>query len=471
MASVAALLLGLALTWGFGTALVAAVYRVVPPRATPHAAWVFGLGWFVGTFALTLLMRALSAAGVAFGIGSIGGPLVVLTLALGAYAWHGRGIGPGQALRCTFRALAGHGLEGWQKRAWQAICAWLALRFALLLCEVWWRPLYPWDAWTQWSTKARAWFEMHAMVPFVDAGTWLGAGSDAMLWFDAAPHYPATVPLLQTWAAVLVGRWDDTIINLPWWVTGLAFAIALYGALRRIELPALPALAGAAMVLTLPIVNVHIALAGYADLPMACFVTLATIATIQAIRARSIAEAAIALVLLAAMVTVKNPGKAWVAMLLPAFIVAALPRYGLRVAGALFAGAIFALLVAARSGIRLFGYQFALQYAMPWGPLFDAYFSFANWHLLWYLAVATAAIGWRQLLSPPVAPYTMAVACGLLFLFFGFAFTNASAWVEDQSTVNRATLHIAPLVVVWIFVCMRAWLEDAPMRAAPTAAA
>ena len=81
-------------------------------------------------------------------------------------------------------------------------------------------------------------------------------------------------------------------------MTGVAFGIALYGALAALELPAA---AGARrplrMVLTLPIVNVHIALAGYADLPMACFVTLATIATIQAIRARSTAEAALALVL------------------------------------------------------------------------------------------------------------------------------------------------------------------------------
>ena len=79
-------------------------------------------------------------------------------------------------------------------------------------------------------------------------------------------------------------------------------------------------------------------------------------------------------------------------------------------------------------------------------------------------------LGWRQLLSPSVAPYTMVVAGGLLFLFFGFAFTNASAWVEDQSTVNRATLHLAPLVVVWIFVCMRAWLAGTrASRAAATA--
>ena len=43
-----------------------------------------------------------------------------------------------------------------------------------------------------------------------------------------------------------------------------------------------------------------------------------------------------------------------------------------------------------------------------------------------------------------------------MFLFVGFAFTNAGAWVEDQSTVNRATLHLAPLIVVWMFVTLRA---------------
>ena len=44
-----------------------------------------------------------------------------------------------------------------------------------------------------------------------------------------------------------------------------------------------------------------------------------------------------------------------------------------------------------------------------------------------------------------------------MFLFVGLAFTNAFLWVEDQSTVNRATLHLAPLIVVWMLVTLRAW--------------
>ena len=111
----------------------------------------------------------------------------------------------------------------------------------------------------------------------------------------------------------------------------------------------------------------------------------------------------------------------------------------------------------ARTGLRILGYQLLPQFMMPWNALFDAWFSFANWNLLWYFALATAALGWRQLLSREVAPFTCIVAAGLMFLFVGFAFTNAFLWVEDQSTVNRATLHLAPLVVVWMLVTLRAW--------------
>lgn len=460
MSDLALLVVGLGLTWMLGIALVAALYRLLPPRATLPPAWLVGSGWFVGAFATTLIMRALSAANVPFGTASIGGPMLALTAAAAFVALRGEPGRVGAGLRHLAGALAGRGLDGWQRTAWVAIVVWLALRFVLLFAEVWWRPLYPWDAWTQWGTKARVWFEMRTMVPFVDVLRWFAAPPDAMLWFDAAPHYPGTVPLLQTWAALVIGRWDDARVNMPFWVSGIAFAIALHGGFRLLAFGRLASLLGATLVLTLPIVDVHVALAGYADLPMACYLTLGTVAAMHAIRTRSLADAALALVLLSAMVLVKNPGKAWILMLLPAFVVAALPRYGLRIAGVAFAAAIFALLVAARGGFTLLGYRFSLQYAMPWGALFDAYFSFANWNLLWYAAVVTVLVGWRQLFAAGVAPYTVAVAGGLLFLFIGFAFTNAGAWVEDQSTVNRATLHLAPLVVVWMLVCLRAWLRD-----------
>ena len=53
-----------------------------------------------------------------------------------------------------------------------------------------------------------------------------------------------------------------------------------------------------------------------------------------------------------------------------------------------------------------------------------------------------ALVGARSLLGPGHRAAYGDAGLGLLFLLFGFAFTNAAAWVEDQSTVNRATLHL-----------------------------
>ena len=455
MLDVVSLLLALTLVWVFGIASIAASRRGNEDLPT---AWLVGCGWFVGLFVLTLAMRALSALGIRLSVWSVALPLIIATAFM---LWIVARDGPmrvRERVRTAMRALAGGGLTGWQRTLWCVIVAWLAVRFALLFAEIWWRPLFAWDAWTQWSTKARVWFELGKIVPFVDQAEWVEARRPEA-YFDHGPHYPATVPLLQVWAALAIGRWDDALVNVPWLVTGVAFAVAFYGGLRQLDFAPLAALVGCALAMSLPILNVHVALGGYADLHMAAYVTLGALAALHAVRTRRLDDAGLALLLLVACVTVKNPGKAWLVVVLPGLLAAAMPRRGLKIVGLGFAAAALAILVLARTGIHLLGYQLLPQFMMPWNALFDAWFSFANWNLLWYFALVTAALGWRQLLSREVAPLTCIVAAGLMFLFVGFAFTNAFAWVEDQSTVNRATLHLAPLIVVWMLVTLRAWRD------------
>jgi hypothetical protein len=465
---VVALWLGWVLVWACGAALVALVYARSELIAGEGAlAFVVGFGWFLGQFLLTLLMRALSAMGAAFGVASIGGPLL-LTTVLAAWLAVRRNRGNMAALvRDAPRRSFGMGLAGAQRAAWLALAAWLGIRLALLLLEVLRRPLYPWDAWTQWATKARVWFELRRMAPFVPFSEWLAAPAGSV-YVDAAPHYPATVPLTQTWSATLLGRWDDALVNLPWWLSGVAFAFALYGCLRQLRFGALAALAGTWLVLSLPILDTHVALAGYADLPMAAYLTLAALSWLRFVRTREWHELAMACVLSAACVTIKNPGIVWVVMLLPGIVTAWLPRRGRMLAAIAFAVAAAAALVLTETSVTILGYRLQLDYDMPWRGLFDAYLAYANWHLLFYGALAVTVLGWRRLLQPEVAPLTIIVAFGIAFLLFGFAFTNARLWVEDQSTVNRATLHLAPLIVVWTMVAFRAWAEGIRNRdAAP----
>jgi hypothetical protein len=190
---------------------------------------------------------------------------------------------------------------------------------------------------------------------------------------------------------------------------------------------------------------------------MSAYFTLTALAALRFVRSRTAFDLALALVLAAACITIKNPGKLWVLMLLPGLAAALLPRHGLRIAAAAFALAANAALVLTRTGLTILGYRLQLEFDMPWSGLTQAYFMFANWHLLFYGALAVAVLAWRRLLSPELAPLTLIVVAGLAFLVFGFAFTNARQWVEDQSTVNRATLHLAPLIAIWMVLAFRAW--------------
>ena len=274
-----------ALVWAAGIALVAALPRSRGSFTAPgEIAWLVGTGFFAGAFLLTVWMRAVSLAGIPLGRGSVGMPLVLLAAA-GAW-WVGRRGDPSLASAWgqAFNTLRARGPGGGSRSLWFALLAWLALRSLLLFVEVATRPLYPWDAWMQWATKARVWFELKAWVPFVNTDAWLAAQS--ALYTDAAPTYPSTVPLWQVWSSLALGRYDDVWMNLPWWFASVAFAIAIYGALRRIEFGPLAALVGTWIVVSLPLADVHVALAGYADLPMAAYFTLAALATLAWTRTR-----------------------------------------------------------------------------------------------------------------------------------------------------------------------------------------
>ena len=44
-----------------------------------------------------------------------------------------------------------------------------------------------------------------------------GANAPGTMHFtDTHPEYPGTVPLFQVWTAICLGRWDESMVNLPW---------------------------------------------------------------------------------------------------------------------------------------------------------------------------------------------------------------------------------------------------------------
>jgi len=470
-----ALALGLALPWMLGFALLCACdwpagSAVTERGAAGGTALRLGYGYIVGLLLLTLWMRVLSFAGISLGRLSIGVPLLALAAALLAWARRRQRI-PLQALRAAPRVLLAPPLSGWQRVAWRLLSCWLALRFALLAAEVAWRPLYPWNAWVEWATKARVWYELGRIVPFVNADAWLAGAGAAGAYFDASPNYPATVPLLQVWSCIALGRWDDSAMNWPWPLMLLALSLCVYGALRDAGLPLLGALVGAYLVASLPLLDVHVALAGYADLMMACVYTLSALAFYRWTLDRDRRDAALALLLALACPLIELPGVIWAATLLPGAVIALLPRQGPRLVALGFGVAALVLLFLAQSSPLILGHSLHVDFEPPWRSLAEAYFLFANWHLLWYAVAALSIIGARRLARPPLVALTAVVVSGLAFLGVVFTLTNLAAWMADFTAVNRATLHLAPLLVMLCVLLWRELSQARPAAVAPVALA
>lgn len=477
-----ALLLGHVAVLALGMALTLAVPAGPRSPGTGNGgmpggerAWLVGSGFLAGAFVLTLLLRAFALAGIGWSRWNVGAALVVAVAGAGALVarrtpwreWPARlRTEVAEAWR-TASGARGTGVERW---LWRALAGWIVLRFAMLAAENATRPLYGWDTFMQWATKARVWFESRTMVPFAPFDVWLPA--QGAVYFDAAPHYPGTAPLWQVWSALLIGRWDDSHTNGMWWLIATALTLAIYGFLRGAGSSRLAALTGAWLASSLPLLDVHIALAGYADLPIAAYLAVAALAGVRFAGNRSPRDLALFVLLLSALPLIKNPGKAWALLLLPGFLVALRPAWGLRATAVLAAaGGLLLLVVAQAKGTPvLLGYRLTLQWGLDWQSIVDAYFLYGNWHLLWFIVGAAALLGARHLFAAGIAPLSATLILGFMFLFAGFAFTNAAAWVEDQTTVNRATLHLAPLAVVWLLLVYESWSARLSAGARPAAA-
>jgi hypothetical protein len=453
------LVAGLLLPWIAGSAVIVAWSCRQGRLDRPgEFAWIAGTGFLVGSLLLTVVMRAMSVAGIRFGAQAIALPLLTIAVVAGFHTWRRDGKAAVSGSRSALRALVDPPeLHGTARLAWWALLALIATRLALLSLEVAWQPLYPWDAWTRWATKARVWYELGHIAAFVYRDTWFAAGGAS--YFDAAPGTPPTVPLLQVWACIALGRWDDALMNWPWWQLAVALALATYGALRALGTSALLALVGTYFVSSLPFGNIHVALAGYADLPLAAFYTGAALALLRWADSRDAGDLALAVALAVASTQITTPGFAWALTLVPGVVVATMPRNGARIFVAGWAASLFALAVLAQTNIPVFGHVVHLDYAPDWDAFFDSHFVQGDWNLLWYAVPIAAILAGRQLAAPALAPMTAIAASGATLVLVGLAFPTAPAWMGGATPLNRATLHFAPFATAFAVLAFRAFAE------------
>jgi hypothetical protein len=453
MTEIAGLLAGVLLPWAAGFALV----RMALTRIGESDPWVeAGYGHFAGVLLVTLLLRAQDLAGMRLAFVPIA---VVLALVAVAGLVLSRQSAP-RTTSMPARELTADPLG----IRWLATIALvlLALRVGTLAVEVLLRPLFAWDAWSQWGTKAKVWSALSDIVPFIGYDDWLARKPG---YTDTAPHYPATIPLLQTWMALAIGRFDDALVNAPWIAGFVALGLGVFGQLRRLGVGTAWATIAAWLVLSLPLLDTHVALPGYADFHLAAVYALAALALAQWETSPSRGALVLFVVAAALLPLLKVPGIAWLGTLALGLAIARFGTTPARIAG--IGVAVLAVTVAGGMYVgsaKVAADAAATQYRIV-ESLTRHLFAFGNFHLLWYLLPLVLAAGWREVVA--LKATTIALLAGFGFLLWTFLFTQAGDWVVDYTTVNRALLHIAPALTAYAALLAWRWARSRAAAADP----
>ncbi|MEP5568791.1 MAG: hypothetical protein ABJN62_13205 [Halioglobus sp.] len=461
--------IGLVLPWLTGSAWT---YWLTSQSSNWHPAAVLGHGYLLGIFTTTVIMRVFQLAGLQQ---SFLGTSLCLT-ALAAAAALMIYLKPGQS-RIKH---AEPRLPEWQQAAIFLLLAMIAVRYLTIFQELALRPLFPWDAWMNWAPKAVVWFHYNELVPFASQKVWLAAPAEAHTYIEGAKNawkYPITVPLVQLWGMLVLNSSDNSMIYLPWICIALASGSALYGHLKLASVHSLLAIAAVYTYLNIPFINVHSALAGYADL----WVTVAFGAGIFALaewaRNRQWPYLLLALIMAIFCSQLKIPGLIMGAIVIAAFLLTLFPLRK-RLWLALFIAASLGLLslyfvginatlpyvgeiTVSRSAIVVpYIGAFDVAYHDVTDAVIETMFLMINWNLLWYIFLAsTLAI----VLTPEVLknhrPEFFALVTTLGFLYFVYYFTERFMFAEDFTQINRALMYSTPVAVFLMAGALNTFLK------------
>ncbi len=412
-----------------------------------------GMGFVVGIFLAGALSWLLAAGNTATAF-SRGAPWLA---GIGLLAWTAV-----FALRAPSRApdfMARAGGTGW-RLLWCLFLVAILVRLDIIASENLLRPTFPWDAWSAWAVKPKAWLLLGHHVPYAPMSEWL-VRPDLELRTSGIWDYPELLAWVQIWFASAVGGWNEPLINAAWVGALAAIGLASYGQWRALGLRPGVAMLLVYALMSLPLLDAHAALAGYADLWLAAAFGMAVLCWLRWIRQRNSGQLLLAAVFALSLPLIKLEGAVWLLILSAVMLLGMLPRRSRWIVFAILVGAIAVGIALGGFLMPIFGLGWIHlawgQVTIPalgaldlhWRPVGSAMLSglltLPNWHLLWYLAPLLIALRWRVFAHDRCARSLGALLAGCaLFLFVLFFFTDASAWAENYTSANRLILHIVP---------------------------
>jgi len=456
----AGLLLSVAVPLLAGLPWLLLMQRSAAPGGWPIA---IGYGYGLGLLALVCGMHLLSLANMRIGLLDS----LALPLLLGAIGWW-RGWSVA-LLRLESAPVSARATWRGMGRATRivsvAIMALVVVRMITLAVEAVSRPIFPWEAISGVAAKARVWYELGNLVPFVPPVAVLqGLGS----YTDADPGALSLPSLLLVWTANAIGEWQEGAVTFSWWMLGVAIGLALYGHLRRSGAGVAFSLAFTYLLLSIPLVDMHIVLAGAPQWIASAGVGLAGCAFLRWLDSPSrellgciVIGAALALFSLASTWP-------WFAIFAVAAAIHHRPRIAVKAAVGVPLLAAIGLLALMQTPLTIGDLKVLLRLAPEWNETPESLILLANWHLLFGILLLAVIAGWRVIFSPEWRSRTWVVAMGLGLMIVKGVLSLPPYWFGGLRDFSYAGLQLAPMLVLWI--ALLAFERGSAARRVPGAA-
>lgn len=446
------------LVWTVPLLLGSGLYVCVAgwPRQVPDRLVAAGLGWVVGILACGVLVRLTSAASLDATLWRAAPLGIAIGLAAWAVAWVTRPVPAAAVVDNTASA---------PRLLVVAVVLMLAARGWLMASDILLHPTLPWDAWSAWQAKAKSWVMAGHAVPWVSFDQWI-RHPDMDLRTGVAWDYPELVPWAMAWLASATG-WVEPLLNMAWAGLWLALLLAQSGQLRALGVDASRVWIGAWLLGTVPLLNVHVALGGYADLWLALLLSQAALSWLRWSSLGERRQLAVAVLLILLLPLVKHEGALWAILLGAACIIGGQRRApGWRRIGAGLGAAL--LLVAVSFAMDAHWAELARTYVQENDPdperalaslraLASGLWGQDNWNLLWFLLPAVLVINWPAWRTHHATRrLALFLAAALLLVTCVFTLSAAALHAQSQSAINRIILHLVPLAVALLVMASRA---------------
>jgi hypothetical protein len=323
-------------------------------------------------------------------------------------------------------------------------------------------PLTPWDAWSAWVAKSKIWYAFGLDQLIVNQADWFEISGSLM---NHTAHYPDGLSLIYFFNTGFFG-WNEPALNAIYPAMFIAFLLLFYGHLKILT-DKKHAIVALAILVTLPLINVHIVMAGYADIWVAVLLFTVVLNLQNYILDKELSSLIVASFFMLLLIMFKLEAMIWVLIVVMSCSLSVVEKSKRRLAYLIISSLLilwyliggiqinlpFGELIIAPHLIALPGLDpIPLNFISTMPAWFEAMFLSENWNLLWYSLPVVIwmqlKISNKQLLTLPIIFHVLS----LIFVFILFNMTVASSFANSFTSINRIIMHLVPIYIYFLIL-------------------